>query len=121
MPDLPVVSVEGGNRSLNVSWTQPSETGEQIINGSRVFVVNTMNMEGLMPIDVAGSVREVVVPNLVPFTNYTVAVLACNRFNGRVQCGPRSELMVEETLQDCMLICSMKRVLLRVAMFYLLQ
>ena len=99
MPAQPVVSVDGRNRSLLVTWTYDNPPlSEAVIDGYRVY------RDGVMVVDVPATQRQFIVDSLDPFTNYTVEVLAYNRINGEVQLGPRSEPVTEETLQDCMLI-----------------
>ena len=90
-----MVDVEGQNRSLLVTWTD--NTGTEI-DGYQVF------QDGMMIQDVASAQRRFTITNLDPFSNHSVAVLAYNRFNGRVQVGPQSDSVSATTLQDCMLM-----------------
>ena len=99
VPAQPVVSVEGRSRSLLVTWTYDNPPlSEAVIDGYRVY------QGGMMVVDVPATQRQLTIDNLDLFTNYTVEVLAYNRFNGVVQLGPRSEPSTAVTLGGCMSI-----------------
>ena len=96
VPAAPTVTAEEMSRAVLVTWSYGSPPlSEAVIDGYHVF------LNGMMIQDVSSSQRQFTIPDLEPFTNYTVTVLAYNMFNSAVQVGPMSEPATVTTLGEC--------------------
>ena len=87
-------SPEGTTRVLTVSWAQPTYLNAPTVNYT-VTYYTTGSSEDTTVVTGPDELR-VVLPGLLPFTNYSVTVQACSEAG----CGLASDVITQVTLEE---------------------
>lgn len=91
-----MVSPENMTGILVVSWAPPTYPNAPTLNYTVSYVASSLASGERAEVTTGADEVGVVIPGLLPFTNYSVTVQACSE----VGCGLESEEIIKQTLEE---------------------